>query len=184
MLIDLTDKTWSEAEEIIMEMLTESHLEQAMPEINQNRNMGDIKGEIMAIMPISPEARMFHQLSKISTVELNQPKIFMASIMEFNLHQEVIIRKSLAIKQIRFRLTNTARIYQMLRLTLLAKVLPEIEMDTFYQVPFKTAEDLISHLQIEADMVKSRKGLTVWHQVIPSSQQLQAIALLSEEVLL
>ena len=71
----------------------------------------------------------------------------------------------------------------MQRLILLVKVLQEIEMDMFYQVPFRTAEDLIYLLLTEADTERSKSEQTVLPQVIRSSRQLRAIALLSEVVL-
>ena len=71
----------------------------------------------------------------------------------------------------------------MQRLISLVKVLQEIEMDTFYQVPFRTAEDHTYLLLTEADTERSKSAQTVLPQGIRSSRQLQARVLLSEVVL-
>ena len=179
MLIGQRGKTWWEAGATTMAILIENHHELASVEISRIRNMGDIKEETM---PMSL-GTICHPHCKISTMELNQLKILLASIMVYSRHLEEIIRKSLATKVISYRLTNTARIYRMPRLTLLAKVQLETEMDTFYQVPYRTAEVLTFPPPIEGDMGKSRREPTVLHQVIRLSRQLPATALLSEAVL-
>jgi hypothetical protein len=129
------------------------------------------------------EGRMCQLLSRISIMEHSQLRIFMVSMLEFNQLREAIIRKCSAIRQIRYRATNTAKICPMLRPILQAKVLLEIEMDTFYLVPYKMAEALISPHPVEAEVKRSRNARIVSPQVIPSSQPLLATVLLSEVVL-
>jgi hypothetical protein len=186
MLIGLKGKMLWDTEVITMEEVPiESHHKEASEGINLIKSMEDTRERTME-MPIFQKDKMFHLRLQISIMEHSQPKISIVSMQESNQLKEETIKKFSVIKQTRFKQTNTAKIYQMLKLILLVKVLPEIEMDTFYQVPFRMAEDKREHtylLPTEADMVKSKNAQTVSPQVILSSLQLRATALLSEVVL-
>lgn len=134
-------------------------------------------------MPIFQGDKMCHLLLQISIMGHSQPKTYIVSMLVYNQLKEETIKKYSVIKLTRYKLINIAKTYQMLRLILQVKVLQEIEMDTPYQVPFRTAEDPTYLLLTEADMVRSKSAQIVLPQVIRSSPQLRATALLSEEVL-
>ena len=144
--------------------------------------MEDINEETTE-MPIFQKDKMCHLLLQTSIMGHSQPKTYIVSILVYNQHKEETIKKYSVIKLTRSKQISTAKTYQMQRLILLVKVLQEIEMDTFYQVPFRTAEDLIYLLLTEADTERNKSAQTVLPQVIRSSRQLQATALLSEVVL-
>jgi len=144
--------------------------------------MEDINEETTE-MPIFQKDKMCHLLLQTSIMGHSQPKTYIVSILVYNQHKEETIKKYSVIKLTRSKQISTAKTYQMQRLILLVKVLQEIEMDTFYQVPFRTAEDHTYLLLTEADTERSKSEQTVLPQVIRSSRQLQATALLSEVVL-
>jgi len=144
--------------------------------------MEDINEETTE-MPIFQKDKMCHLLLQTSIMGHSQPKTYIVSILVYNQHKEETIKKYSVIKLTRFKLISTAKTYQMQRLILLVKVLQEIEMDTFYQVPFRTVEDLTYLLLTEADTERNKSAQTVLPQVIRSSRRLRAIVLLSEVVL-
>jgi hypothetical protein len=153
-----------------------------LEEISLIKSMEDTKEETME-MPIFQEDKMCHLLLQTSIMEHSQPKTYIVSMLVYNQLKEEIIKKCSVIKLTRYKLINIAKTYQMLKPILLVKLLLEIEMDTFYQVPSRTEEDHIYLLLTEADTERSKSAQTVLPQVIRSSPRLRAIALLSEVVL-